>query len=142
MPKDWVPTVVSSSQLELTVRSNTFADSILRGMEVVGSPVGSTDFCSTFVETTLSKMLDDAESLLALHPQCATKILRDCLCPAPAYIAQVCHPSVTREHLSKFDDYFGFCWVRILGGTHGEPTCLLFRRFRSLSDEGLPPLSV
>jgi hypothetical protein len=119
LPKDWTLADVSLP-IGLAVRSNTFEDPGLRGMQVVGTPVGSADFCSTFVQTTLNDMLVDAESLLELHPQCATKILRDCVCPAPAYLAQVCHPSVTREHLANFDDSVWKLWLRILGGTHGE----------------------
>ena len=120
LPKDWVQTDDALLPPGLTVRSNTFADPSLRGIEVVGAPVGSADFCSTFVQTTLNEMLLDAESLLELHPQCATKILRDCLCPAPAYLAQVCHPNVTREYLAKFDDCVWRLWLRMLGGTHSE----------------------
>ena len=120
LPKDWVPTSVDSLPPGLTVRSNTFSDPALRGMEVVGAPVGSADFCSSFVRNTLNEMLSNAESLINLHPQCATKILRDCVCPAPAYLAQVCHPSLTREHLSDFDDRVWNLWLRILGGVQGE----------------------
>jgi hypothetical protein len=104
----------------LRVRSNTFSDPTLRGLEIVGAPVGSHDFCTSFVRTTLNDMLAHAESLVDLHPQCATKILRDCVCPAPAYLSQVCHPSLTREFLANFDDRVWDLWVRVLGGLGGE----------------------
>jgi len=38
------------------------------------------DFCST-----LDKMLQHSESLPKLHPQSATKLLRDCVCAAPIW---------------------------------------------------------
>ena len=46
LPKDWEPPdpmVVPG----LVLRSNTFADPSLQGMEIVGAPVGSVDFCSS-----------------------------------------------------------------------------------------------
>jgi hypothetical protein len=65
-------------------------------------------------------MFRDADTLLNLHPQCATKILRECLCPAPAYISQVCHPQLTRAFLADFDDRVWELWLRILGGVGGK----------------------
>src|SRR5688572_190658 len=85
-------------------------------MEIVGAPVGSTDFCSGFVAKTLKAMLSASESLLQLHQQCATKLLKDCVRAAPAYLAQVCHPMITKEHLLRFDDSIWKLWLRILGG--------------------------
>ena len=120
LPKDWIPTSMESFPAGLQLKSNTFADPRLRGMEVVGTPVGSTDFCTSFVRTTLDEMLTNADLLIDLHPQCATKILRDCVCPAPAYLSQVCHPNITRELLTKFDDRVWDLWLRILGGVSGE----------------------
>ena len=103
----------------LVLRSNTFADPSLQGMEIVGAPVGSVDFCSGFVAKTLKDMLSASQSLLQLHPQCATKLLKDCVCAAPAYLAQVCHPSITKEHLLRFDDNIWNLWLNILGGLGG-----------------------
>jgi hypothetical protein len=89
-------------------------------MEIVGAPVGAADFCSAFVKTTLDKMLQHSESLLKLHPQSASKLLRDCVCAAPAYLAQVCHPNFTKEALTNFDDSVWSLWLRIVGGTGGD----------------------
>src|SRR5688572_23646403 len=50
-----------------------------------------------------------SEALAQLHPQCATKLLKDCVCTAPAYLAQVCHPSITKA-----------LWLQILGGVGGD----------------------
>ena len=59
-----------------------------------------------------------------MHPQCATKLLKDCVCAAPAYLAQACHPSITKEHLLHFDDCVWELWLKILGGVGGEsPGC-------------------
>ena len=119
-PKDWVPGDTTDLPAGLALRSNTFADSSLRGMEVVGSPVGSLDFCLNFIKSTLQEMLNNAASLVELHPQCATKLLRDCVCPAPAYLAQVCHPNLTRDLLAKFDESVWKLWLEILGDTGGD----------------------
>jgi hypothetical protein len=89
-------------------------------MEIVGSPVGSADFCSSFVAKTINKMIDQSQSLLQLHPQCATKLIRECVCPAPAYLAQVCHPRLTRDHLLRFDNAVWDMWRRILGADAGD----------------------
>ena len=67
-------------------------------------------------------MLRESESLIQLHPQCATKLIRDCVCAAPSYISQVCHPSVTKEHLLHFDDCVWELWLKVLGGVgNGAP---------------------
>ncbi len=67
-------------------------------------------------------MLRESETLASLHPQCATKLLKDCVCAAPAYLAQVCHPSITKEHLTYFDDRVWELWLQILGGIgEGSP---------------------
>ena len=56
LPKDWIPSNGSlPSGIEL--RSNTFEDVKLRGIEVVGCPVGSPDFCARFVQKNLDTML-------------------------------------------------------------------------------------
>jgi hypothetical protein len=103
----------------LGLRSNTFEDSKLRGIEIVGAPVGSFDFC-TSLESTLATMLHQSESLLQLHPQAATKLLRDCVCAAPGYLSQVCHPNFTKGPLHNFDDSVWNLWLRILGETGGN----------------------
>src|SRR4028118_1654826 len=92
-------------------------------MQIVGAPVGPHEFCSAYVEKELKRMLRESESLIQLHPQCATKILRDCLCAAPGYLSQVCHPSITKEHLQNFDDCVWNLWLQTLGGVgDGSPS--------------------
>ena len=115
LPKDWVPRA-DLLPPGLLVLSNTFEDPKLRGMEIVGAPVGPPEFCSAYVGKELKRTLCESESLIELHPQCATKILRDCLCAAPGYLSQVCHPSITKEHLQNFDDCVWNLWLQILGG--------------------------
>ena len=119
LPKDWAPRLdlLPPGLLEL---SNTFEDPKLRGMEIVGAPVGPPEYCSAYVEKELKRMLSETESLVQLHPQCATKILRDCLCAAPGYLSQVCHPSITKEHLLNFDDCVWALWLKILGGVSDD----------------------
>jgi hypothetical protein len=75
LPKDWHP-IASLLPAELVIRSNTFADPKLRGLEIVGTAVGSPDYCEAFVSKTLNRMLVESESLLQLPPQCATQGLR------------------------------------------------------------------
>ena len=77
----------------------SLCDHKLRGMEIVGAPVGAPDFCTAFVAKTLKRMLNQSESLADLYP-----LLKDYVCAAPAYLAQVCHSSITKEHLLHFDD--------------------------------------
>src|SRR4051812_8967068 len=61
LPKGWVPTSLSSSLPSgVLLRSDTFTEPALKGMEIVGSPVGSPDFCSNFVAKTINKMIDQS----------------------------------------------------------------------------------
>ena len=120
LPKDLFLTRTDLLPSSIALRSNTFEDSTLRGIEIVGAPVGSADFCATFVTTALDNMLHHSESLLKLHPQAATKLLKDCVCAAPGYLAQVCHPNFTKEPLHKFDDAVWNLWLRVLGGSRGD----------------------
>ena len=119
LPKNWIPKPELLPP-GILILSNTAEDPKLRGMEIVGAPVGAPEFCSTFVSKTLTRMLQESESLVNLHPQCATKLLKDCVCAAPAYLAQVCHPSITKQHLTYFDDRVWELWLQILGGVGGE----------------------
>lgn len=116
LPKDWELPGEGILPAGLVVRSNTLPNVGFRGMEIVGTPVGSSDYCKSFVKTTLNAMLRASEDLLQIHPQSATKLLKDCVCAAPSYIAQVCHPAFTKEDLANFDDRVWTLWLRILGG--------------------------
>jgi hypothetical protein len=108
LPKDMCFTRSDLLPTGLALRSNVFEDPKLRGMEIVGSPVGSTDFCADFVESTLTKMLNHSEMLLQLHPQSATKLcLRTCLsCSSLS-------PQLHKEPLHKFDDAVWILWLRV-----------------------------
>ena len=55
LPKDWVPKPELLSP-GLLVLSNTFEDPKLRGIKIVGAPVGPPEFCSPFVEKELTRM--------------------------------------------------------------------------------------
>ena len=88
LPKNWVPQV-GLLPPGLLVLSNTFEDPKLRGMEIVGAPVGPPEFCSAYEEKELKRMLRESESLIQLHPQCATKILRDCLRSSWIFVTSV-----------------------------------------------------
>ncbi len=122
LPKGWTP-IPDLLPAGVSVFSTTSADPKLQGMEIVGAPVGSDAFCRLFVEKTLDRMLRESEALVKLHPQCATKLLKDCVCAAPAYLAQVCHPSISKQHLQKFDDHVWKLWLSILGGTENSGAC-------------------
>ena len=39
-----------------------------------------------------------------------------CVAPAPGYLSQTCHASVTKKHLKRFDKELWELWVSILGG--------------------------
>ena len=119
LPKNWQPKPELLPP-GIAVLSNTSKDPKLRGMEIVGAPVVAPEFCSAFVQKTLKAMLRESETLVKLHPQCATKLLKDCVCAAPAYLAQVCHPSITKEHLLHFDGCVWNLWLQILGGVGGD----------------------
>src|SRR5690349_18419342 len=45
----------------IVILSNTSDDPKLRGMEIVGAPVGAPEFCSAFVAKTLNQMLRESE---------------------------------------------------------------------------------
>jgi len=89
-------------------------------MVVVGTPVGSTDFCQWYVKKNLMTMLHESKTLKDLHPQCAVKLLKECVCAAPAYIAQTCHPNLTKEFLLDFDNNIWGLFLQIIGGVNGE----------------------
>jgi hypothetical protein len=89
-------------------------------MEIVGSPVGSLLYCKSLVKETLHDMLKKSKDLALLHPQSATKLLANCIAPAPSYISQVCHPNITKELFNEFDDKIWHTWTCILGGIGGD----------------------
>ena len=94
-----------------------------QGIEVVGVPVGSSAYCSRSINKKIDEMLSNCESLTQLHPQSATKLLRESVCAAPAYIAQTCPPSLTAAVLRRFDDRVWNIWLKILGCDTGELKC-------------------
>ena len=61
-------------------------------------------------------MLQNTDDLTQIHPQAASKIILDCIAPAPAYLSQVCHPRVINESLYRFDKSLWRLWQSILGG--------------------------
>ena len=89
-------------------------------MEIVGCPVGSERFCQDLVKNTLETMLSHSDDLAQLHPQAASKLLLKCLAPAPGFLSQICHPSVTKKPLEEFDCEIWDLWIKIIGGIgHG-----------------------
>lgn len=70
----------------LKIYSNLAPSIVNQGMEVVGVPVGSPIYCLGFIDKTLDKIVHNCESLIKLHPQCATKLLRESVCTAPGYM--------------------------------------------------------
>lgn len=107
----------------LKIYSNLAPSIVNQGMEVVGVPVGSPIYCLGFINKTLDKIVHNCESLIKLHPQCATKLLRESVCTAPGYIAQCCPPSLTRSPLRRFDDRIWNIWLKILGCNDMELKC-------------------
>src|SRR5687767_649557 len=83
-----------------------------QGIAVVGSPIGSSAFQRSFVESELESFLRYEDDLLLLQPQCASRLILQSLSAAPAYIAQVVHPSVSRDPLSLFDDRLWALFLR------------------------------
>src|SRR4051812_19750427 len=78
------------------VRSDTCVEVPLQGMEVVGCPVGSKAFQDAFVEKTLVDATGSREDLVRLHPQCAVRLLTQCVAAVPSYVSQVVHSDSTR----------------------------------------------
>jgi len=74
----------------LVVRSGVGGGVSVQGIEVVGSPVGSLEFCKLFVERALSDVLRCRDGLSQLHPQCAVRLLTQCVSACPAFLSQVC----------------------------------------------------
>jgi len=103
-----------------SLRSNAFEATNFQGVEVVGAPVGSPDFCRLFVKKTLEAMMKESSTLTQLHPQCATRLLKECVCAAPAFLAQVCHPHHTKEGLLDFDNEVFKLFIDLLGGVGGD----------------------
>ena len=95
----------------LRVLSNRFEDVASQGMEVVGSPVGSMDFQQRFVDSTLEGYLTSRLDLLKLHPQCAVRLLLQCVSACPTFVSQVVHPDVTKGPLTTSTTVFGpYSW--------------------------------
>ena len=136
LPQDWVPPTAGLPE-GLVVRSNTLLNVEQQGIEVVGCPVGSIDFRQTFVQRNLGDVLRSRDDLKQLHPQCATRLLLQCVSACPAYIAQVVHPSATKEALTTFDDNMWSFLLEFLGGIGGDnqlkccPEGLSRARFRA-----------
>ena len=63
---------------DLDIRTDTCVDVEMQGMEIVGCPAGSDDFCKRYVRSTLKSMLDHSSSLISIQPQAAAKILLNC----------------------------------------------------------------
>ena len=76
LPKDWIPKP-DLLPPGIVVLSNTSEDPKLRGMEIVGAPVGAPEFCTSYVAYLLTRMLRESDTLVNLHPQCATKLLKE-----------------------------------------------------------------
>jgi hypothetical protein len=124
LPKDWrMPTVADVIPSGILMRSNTLDDVSFRGMEIVGTPVGSIDFCKWYVKRNLATMVRESKTLSNLHPQCAVKLLRECVCAAPGYIAQVCHPNLTKELFVDFDDNVWELFLQIIGVNGDQLKC-------------------
>ena len=71
LPKGWVPTsLVDSLPFCILRRSDTFTEPSLQGMEIVGSPVGSSSFCKAFVAKTLNKMIAEPIAFRAASAVC------------------------------------------------------------------------
>ena len=105
---------------DIALLSNTHEELRLRGMVIVGTPVGSFDFCQWFVKKNLSTMMQESQTLKDLHPQCAVKLLKECVCAAPGYLSQVCHPNLTKEFLLEFDDNVWKLCLQFIGGVGDE----------------------
>ena len=101
---------------ELDIRTDVCEDFEKQGMEIVGCPVGSEDFCKWYVRKTLKAILEHNTDLVNIHPQAAAKLLLNCLSPAPAFLSQVCHPNFTKDALQAFDKDLWELWTTILGG--------------------------
>ena len=119
LPTDWIPPTEGLPE-GLEIRSNTVPDVMRQGIEVVGCPVGSFEFQQRFVQRNLTDMLRSRDDLKQLHPQCAARLLLQCVSASPAYIAQVVHPSATKEALTAFDDSMWSLFLDLLGGVGGE----------------------
>src|ERR1043165_7632026 len=79
LPKDWAPPSGPVIKSDIALLSNTHEELRLRGMVIVGTPVGSFDFCQWFVKKNLSTMMQESQTLKDLHPQCAVKLLKECV---------------------------------------------------------------
>jgi hypothetical protein len=123
LPPGWAPPD-DRTQLPppglLEIRSDTIEDVHSQGMEVVGCPIGSVRYCKNFVQNNLKSMLRNTDDLVQIHPQAASKIILNCVAPAPAYLSQVCHPQVTNKSLFRFDQALWRLWVSMLGGIGSE----------------------
>jgi hypothetical protein len=118
LPKDWNPRadLLPPEMHKNAIRSSRLEDIKLQGMEIVGTPIGSNAFSKAFVKKIFKKMALESTTLLQLHPQCAVKLLKECVCAQPSYLAQVCHPNLTVESLSTFDALVWNLFRKMLGG--------------------------
>lgn len=118
LPKNWEGSV-SEFPAGLAIRSVVHTDVSLQGIEVVGAPIGSQAFQKAFVRSSLEGALRCQEDVKQLHPQCAARLLTQCVSACPAYLAQVCHPVVSQESMALFDERLLDLFVSVLGGVCG-----------------------
>jgi len=117
LPRDWTlrEEFLPAGLRKESVRSNTFEDTKLQGMEIVGAPVGSVAFCKKYVKNAVKKIIAESNTLADLHPQCATKLLKECICAQSAFLNQVCHPNTTIRAMTALDEHVWSLMQKIVG---------------------------
>ena len=79
-PKGWLPPEDRSLlPHSLDFRSDVLEDITKQGMEVVGCPVGSKAFCTSFVRKKTTTIMTQAKDLTLLNPQVAKRLLLKCV---------------------------------------------------------------
>ena len=78
-------------------------ETVRDGIILAGAPVGTDAFIHRHFDKELSDFASKSAKLAQLHPQLATRILKDSLIPAYQYLFQLTPPALVQEHARQFD---------------------------------------
>jgi hypothetical protein len=71
------------------------------GIKLAGAPIGTDDYCRTFVDNKVKETMALTSKVKGMDPQVGMRLLQKCVGPALTYLQQSVPPTYTREPLAK-----------------------------------------
>jgi len=140
LPRGWEPPAEGAVPSNLAVVSDMDPDFTRQGIVIAGAPIGSADFQRHFAAEKFASYMKVFSSLPDLNAQIASNLLRNSICLAPAYLTQLCPPSITNDFCEAFDAKAFETLIRCIGGTElsmcAEGIQRAFERFLTPSSLG------